>query len=137
MDMRIKEEQQYTKVASLQLSLVSLSKLVNFHGAGSKVLIYLSFLLRHISNAKRKISKSKKSELWNRLSYRGLPYFFEVAASKFNIDCSLTSMASKMALPYISKIASNQCICSKDWWELWIVGRDRKNPPKKPKCYYI
>ena len=33
MDMRIKEEQQYTKVASLQLSLVSLSKLVNIHGA--------------------------------------------------------------------------------------------------------
>jgi hypothetical protein len=26
----------------------------------------------------------------------------------------LTSMASKTALPYISKIASNQCICSKD-----------------------
>ena len=51
-------------------------------------------------------------------------------ASKFNIDCPLTSMASKTALPYISKIASNQCICSKDWWEVWIVGRDRT----KTKC---
>ena len=48
---------------------------------------------------------------------------FEVAASKFNCNCPLTSMASEMALPYISKIASNQCICSKDWWEVWIVGR--------------
>ena len=37
MDMRIKEEQQYTKVASLQLSLVSLSKLVNFPGAGLRI----------------------------------------------------------------------------------------------------
>jgi hypothetical protein len=32
------------------------------------------------SNAKRKISKSNKSELWNRLSYRALPYFFEVGS---------------------------------------------------------
>ena len=51
---------------------------------------------------------------------------FELTVSKFNIDHPLTSMASKTALPYISKIASNQCICSKDWWELWIVSRDRK-----------
>ena len=34
--------------------------------------------------------------------------------TKLNIDRPLTSMASKTALPYISKIASNQCICSKD-----------------------
>ena len=27
---------------------------------------------------------------------------------------------------HILKIASNQCICPKDWWELLIVGRDRK-----------
>ena len=51
----------------------------------------------------------------------------EVSASKFYIYCPLTSMSSKMALPYISKIASNQYICSKDPWGLWIVGRDRKN----------
>ena len=35
-------------------------------------------------------------------------------------------MASKTALSNILKVASNQCICSKDWWELWIVGRDCK-----------
>ena len=89
------------------------------------------------------IKKTNKSEHWNRsalepfviqksaLLFRGWqPNFqkwlqnFKVAASKFNINCSLTSMASKMAFPYISKIASNQCICSKDWWEVWIVGKD-------------
>ena len=53
---------------------------------------------------------------------------FDFAASNFFIDPPLTSMASKTALHYISKIASNQCICSKDWWELWIVGRDCKKP---------
>jgi hypothetical protein len=39
---------------------------------------------------------------------------FEVAASKFNIDRPLTSMASKTACTNILKMASNQCICSKD-----------------------
>ena len=33
-----------------------------------------------VSIAKRKISRSNKSELWNPLSYRGLPYFFEVGS---------------------------------------------------------
>ena len=50
---------------------------------------------------------------------------------KIQLDCPLTSRASKTALPYISKIASNQCICSKDWWELWIVVRNRKKKKKK------
>ena len=36
-----------------------------------------------VSNAKRKISKSNKSELWNHLSYRGLSYFFEVGSQTF------------------------------------------------------
>ena len=62
---------------------------------------------------------------------------FEVAASKFNIDRPLTSMASKTALQNISKIASNQCICFKDWWELWIVGRDRKKTPKSPQQWGV
>ena len=50
---------------------------------------------------------------------------FEFVATKFNINSHSTSMTSKMALPYISKIASNKCICSKDWWEVSIVGRYR------------
>ena len=39
-----------------------------------------------VSNAKRKILKSNKSELWNRFSYRGLPYFFEVGSQTFRND---------------------------------------------------
>ena len=31
-------------------------------------------MLTHVSNAKENIAKSNKSELWNPLSYRGLPY---------------------------------------------------------------
>ena len=54
----------------------------------------------------------------------------------FGTDRPLTSMASKTALPYISKIASNQCICSKDWLELWIVGRDCKKN-KRPQQWGV
>ena len=50
---------------------------------GSKVLIYLTllhFLLHYLQEYSKiwNIEKSNKSELWNRLSYRGLPYHFEV-----------------------------------------------------------
>ena len=40
-------------------------------------------------------------------------------------------MASKMVQPNFLKETSNQCICSKDWWELWIVGKDRKKKKQK------
>ena len=46
--------------------------------------------LTFISIAKRKISKSKKSELWNHLSYEGLPYFFEVGSQTFRNDCKIS-----------------------------------------------
>ena len=78
-----------------------------------------------VTNAKGNVAKSNKSELLNRLSYRGLPNFFEVGSQTFWILRSqpqnLTSIVlwpqwpQKMVLPYISKIASNQSICSKDW----------------------
>ena len=50
---------------------------------GSKVLIYLTllhfiFYCTLVSNAKGNIAKSNKSELWNRLSYRSLPYLFDM-----------------------------------------------------------
>ena len=50
---------------------------------GSIVLIYLTllnFLLHYLQEYSKiwNIEKSNKSELWNRLSYRGLPYHFEV-----------------------------------------------------------
>ena len=81
---------------------------------GSKVLIYLTLLycLLHYLHEYSKIwniAKSNKSELWNRLSYRGLPYLFEVRSQtlKNNVTLSrsrpqnltnrghLTSMTSK------------------------------------------
>ena len=58
---------------------------------GSKVLIYLTFLYfifycTLVSNAKGNLAKSNKSELWNRLSYRGLPYLFEVRSQSIFYD---------------------------------------------------
>ena len=58
---------------------------------GSKVLIYLTFLYfifycTLVSNAKGNLAKSNKSELWNRLSYRGLPYLFEVRSQSLFYD---------------------------------------------------
>jgi hypothetical protein len=52
---------------------------------GCKVLIYLTFMSFFLHLLTRvslwgTIKKTNKSELWNRLSYRGLPYFFEVVS---------------------------------------------------------
>ena len=62
---------------------------------GSKVLIYLTlqyfkFYFTHVSNAKGNIAKSNKSELWNRLSYRGLPYLFEVRSQTLKNNVTLS-----------------------------------------------
>ena len=62
---------------------------------GSKVLIYLTllyfiFYCTLVSNAKGNIAKSNKSELWNRLSYRGLPYLFEVRSQTFRNNCKIS-----------------------------------------------
>ena len=61
---------------------------------GFKVLIYLTllyfiFYCTIVSNAKGNLAKSNKSELWNRLSYRGLPYFFEVRSQTFRNNCKI------------------------------------------------
>ena len=62
---------------------------------GSKVMIYLTllyfkFYCTLVSIAKGNIAKSNKSELWNRLSYRGLPYHFEVRSQSFRNDCQIS-----------------------------------------------
>ncbi len=62
---------------------------------GSKVMIYLTlqyfkFYCTHVSNAKGNIAKSNKSELWNRLSYRGLPYLFEVRSQTLKNNITLS-----------------------------------------------
>ena len=59
---------------------------------GSKVMVYLTLLnlLLHYLQEYSKIwniAKSNKSELWNCLSYRGLPYLFEVRSKTFRNDC--------------------------------------------------
>ena len=69
---------------------------------------FLYFLLHYLQEYSKiwNIAKSNKSELWNPLSYRGLPYLFEVRSQgnckisrsqpqNFNIDCHWTSMTSK------------------------------------------
>ena len=52
------------------------------------------------------------------LTFSRLAAVFSELAKKINLKHPLTSMVSKMALPNILKIASNQCISSKDWWEV-------------------
>ena len=58
---------------------------------GSIVLIYLTllnFLFHYLQEYSKiwNIEKSNKSELWNRLSYRGLPYHFEVRSQSLFYD---------------------------------------------------
>ena len=60
----------------------------------SKVLIYLTllyFLLHYLQEYSKiwNIAKSNKSELWNCLSYRDLPYLFEVRSQTFRNDCQI------------------------------------------------
>jgi hypothetical protein len=62
---------------------------------GSEVLIYLTllyfiFYCTLVSNAKGNIAKSNKSELRNRLSYRGLSYLFEVRSQTFRNYCKIS-----------------------------------------------
>ena len=61
---------------------------------GSKVLIYLTllyfiFYCTLVSNVKGNIAKSNKSELRNCLSYKGLPYLFEVRCQTFSNNCKI------------------------------------------------
>ena len=62
---------------------------------GSKVQIYLTllyfiFYCTLVSNAKGNLAKSNKSEVWNRLSYRGLPYFFEVRSQSLRNNSKIS-----------------------------------------------
>ena len=90
--------------SKVDLCMTNGSKLLNY-----LTLLYFIFYCTLVSNAKGNLAKSNKSELWNRLSYRGLPYLFEVrsqtlrnncqisevTASKFNLDFHSTSTTSK------------------------------------------
>ena len=75
---------------------------------GSRVLIYLTllhFLLHYLQGYCKigNIEKSNKSELWNRLSYRGLPYHFEVRRKSVRNDCKISrSQPQKFDLDFHS-----------------------------------
>ena len=60
---------------------------------------------------------------FSRLSAKlsGMIAKFRGRSLKIQHRSSIDLNASKTALPCISKIVSNQLICSKDWWELRIV----------------
>ena len=60
-------------------------------------LIYLNllyFLLHYLQEYSKiwNIAKSYKSELWNRLSYRGLPYLFEVRSQTLRNNCKISRL---------------------------------------------
>ena len=56
-----------------------------------------------VSNAKGNVAKSNKSELLNRLSYRGLPYHFEVRRKSVRNDCKISrSQPQKFDLDFHS-----------------------------------
>ena len=51
---------------------------------------YFIFYCTLVSNAKGNLAKSNKSELWNRLSYRGLIYHYEVRSQSFRNNCQIS-----------------------------------------------
>ena len=59
--------------------------------------LYFIFYCILVSNAKGNIAKSNKSELWNRLSYRGLPYLFEVRSQTFRNNCKIWGRSLKIS----------------------------------------
>ena len=93
---------------------------------GSKVLIYLSFLFfifycTLVSNAKGNLAKSNKSELWNRLSYRGLPYHFEVRSQTFRNECkSWRSQPRKFNLDFHSTSTTSKGLSENSKKMSWV-----------------
>ena len=93
---------------------------------GSKVLIYLTFLYfifycTLVSNAKGNLAKSNKSELWNRLSYRGLPYHFEVRSQSFRKDCkSWRSQRQKFNLDFHSTSTTSKGLSENSKKMSWV-----------------
>ena len=102
---------------------------------------HLSICTTYKSKSLRNNKKDKKSELYNCFSYRGLPYFFRLAAElselakKFLMLHTQNSTLNVLWSQWPQKwpfqtFWKNQYICSKDWWEVWIVSRDHT----KTKC---
>ena len=93
---------------------------------GSKVLIYLTllnFLLHYLQEYSKiwNIEKSNKSELWNRLSYRGLPYHFEVRSQTFRNECkSWRSQPRKFNLDFHSTSTTSKGLSENSKKMSWV-----------------
>ena len=103
---------------------------------GSKVLIYLTlpcllFNCTLVSNANESIAKSNKSENWNRLSYRGLPYHFEVRKKSVRNDCKISrSQPQKFDLNFHSTSTTTKGLTEnfkKMSWDNPVFPIDTKN----------
>ena len=103
---------------------------------GSKVMIYLTllyfkFYCTLVSNAKGNLAKSNKSELWNRLSYRGLPYHFEVRRKSVRNDCKISrSQPQKFDLDFHSTSTTSKGPTEnlkKKSWDNSVLPMDAKN----------
>ena len=101
-----------------------------------EVLIYLTFLYfifycTLVNNAKGNLAKSNKSELSNRLSYRGLPYLFEVRSQSVRNDCKISEVtASKFNLDFHSTSTTSKGISEnlkKMSWDHPIFPIDARN----------
>jgi hypothetical protein len=80
----------YLKILQLFESLVPHLKKVRSTSVlqSSDLFDFAIFLI--LLYSKVNIAKSKKSELWNHLSYRGLPYLFEVRSQTFRNNCKIS-----------------------------------------------
>ena len=103
---------------------------------GSIVLIYLTllnFLLHYLQEYSKiwNIEKSTKSELWNRLSYRGLPYHFEVRSQTFRNDCKISrSQPQNSEADYHSTSTTSKSLSEnlkKMSWDNPVSSIDGKN----------
>ena len=103
---------------------------------GSKVLIYLTllnfiFYCTLVSNAKGNLAESNKSELWNRLSYRGPPYLFEVRSQTVRNDCKISEVtASKFNLDFHSTSTTSKGLSEnlkKMSWDHPVFPIDARN----------
>ena len=84
-----------------------------------------------VSNAKGNLAKSNKSELWYHLSYRGLPYHFEVRRKSVRNDCKiLRSQPQKFNVDFHSTSTTSKGLgenSKKMSWDNPVFPIDTKN----------
>ena len=86
-------------------------------------LTLLNFLLHYLQEYSKiwNTEKSNKSELWNRLSYRGLPYHFEVRSQTFRNECkSWRSQPRKFNLDFHSTSTTSKGLSENSKKKSWV-----------------